>query len=279
LLAVAVCLIGASSAHGQVSLTRVSTDPYANASSQHQTQVEPDTFGWGSTLVATFQSGRFIDGGASNVGWATSTNGGTSWPNGFLPGTTTLASPAGPYDRLTDPSVAYDVKHGVWLIGTLALNSPSLVGAAVLISRSNDGGLTWGNPVVASSATGSHDYDKDWVACDNTASSPHSGNCYLEWDDFGQGDNILMSTSWDGGAPGGPPQQTAGADAGLGGQPVVQPNGTVIVPIANDNIDAILAFHSSDGGATWSQAQTVATAPAHPAGGGLRTDPLPSAEI
>jgi hypothetical protein len=248
-------------------------------SSQHETQVEPDTFAFGSTMVSTFQTGRFEDGGASNAGWATTTNGGSTWSSGFLPGTTTFSTPAGAYDRVTDPVVAYDAEHGVWLIATVALVGPSLQGAAVLINRSVDGGVTWSNPVVAASAQGSSDYDKEWVACDNTSSSPHYGNCYLQWDDFGDENRILMSTSTDGGGTWGAPQQTAAADVGIGGQPVVQPNGRVIVPMASADETAILAFHSNDGGASWSAAQVVATAPSHTAGGGLRTSPLPSAEI
>jgi hypothetical protein len=260
-------------------LTQVSSDPYTNTSSQHQTQVEPDTFAWGSTLVATFQSGRFTDGGASNTGWATTTDGGVTWSHGFLPGTTTLASPAGSFDRVSDPSVAYDAKHGRWLIASLALAASDTNGAAILVSRSADGGLTWSNPVIASSATSGSDFDKEWIACDDTASSPHYGNCYLEWDDFGNGSLIQMSTSTDGGATWGPAQQTAGSDAGIGGQPVVRPDGTVIVPIASDSQDAIRAFHSSDGGSSWSAAVTVAPVSAHTVDGGMRTSALPSAEV
>ena len=72
---------------------QVSRDPYRNASSQHQTQVEPDSFGFGSTEVTTFQSGRFVDGGASNIGWATTTDAGLTWKSGFLPGLTMFGAP------------------------------------------------------------------------------------------------------------------------------------------------------------------------------------------
>jgi hypothetical protein len=41
--------------------------------------VEPDTFAFGSTVVGAFQVGRFYDGGSSNIGWATSANGGSTW--------------------------------------------------------------------------------------------------------------------------------------------------------------------------------------------------------
>src|SRR2546421_12985058 len=99
-------------------LTRISTDPYTNPTSNHKTQVEPDTFAFGNTIVSTFQSGRFFDGGASNIGFATSTDGGQTWTHGFLPGTTIFATPPGParYHRVSDPSVAYDARHKVWII-------------------------------------------------------------------------------------------------------------------------------------------------------------------
>src|SRR5437762_13011239 len=82
-------------AFANVPITRLSTDPYTNTSSQHQTEVEPDTFSWGGTIVAAFQVGRFTDGGSSNIGWATSTDQGAIWLNGFLPGTTIYATPPG----------------------------------------------------------------------------------------------------------------------------------------------------------------------------------------
>ncbi|HEV8420358.1 MAG TPA: exo-alpha-sialidase, partial [Actinomycetota bacterium] len=37
---------------------QISEDPYTDAGAQHKTQVEPDTFAFGSTIVATFQTGR-----------------------------------------------------------------------------------------------------------------------------------------------------------------------------------------------------------------------------
>src|ERR1700687_959428 len=70
-----------------VQLKQLSSDPYTNSSSQHKTEVEPDTYSYGSTIVTAFQAGRFYSGGgSSNIGWATSTNSGSSWTNGFLSG-------------------------------------------------------------------------------------------------------------------------------------------------------------------------------------------------
>ncbi len=120
-------------------------DKYRNTTSQHATNVEPDSFAWGNTIVSAYQVGRFNNGGGSNVGFATSTDGGQTWRKGGLPGTTVHATP-GPWARVSDPVVAYDPEHDVWMIGTLGINA-SAIGAAVLTSRSTDGGLTWQPPV------------------------------------------------------------------------------------------------------------------------------------
>jgi hypothetical protein len=90
-------------AFAQVTLLQLSSDPYTNSTSQHKTEVEPDTFASGSTFVSAFQVGRFFDGGASNIGFATSTNGGSNFTNGFLPLSTVFATPAGTYPRASDP--------------------------------------------------------------------------------------------------------------------------------------------------------------------------------
>src|SRR5207248_10350669 len=158
-----------------VTLLKISTDPYTNTTSQHKTQVEPDTYSNGSTIVSAFQSGRFFDGGSSNIGWATSTDNGTTWKHGFLPSTTVFATPPGKYARISDPSVAYDAKHKVWIISSLGLTGAGVPPVDVIVNRSTNGGLTWSAPV-AVDANG-HFFDKNWSVCDDTASSPFYGNC------------------------------------------------------------------------------------------------------
>lgn len=277
-LAAAAALVPATA---QAALSSVATDPFTNASSQHATIVEPDTFGFGSTIVAAGQSGRFFNGGASGIAFATSSDNGTSWTSGVLPNLT-VHNGNEAYTRTTDPSVAYDPKHGVWMVSSLPLLDDALgnpAGVGVLVSRSTDGGLTWGNPVPVATATGRADFDKNWTACDTTASSPYYGNCYTTFDDYGDGDRIKMSTSTDGGLTWGPARNTADNATGLGGQPVVRPNGTVVVPAANANESAIIAFTSTDGGASWSATTTVSTVANHTEAGNLRSGPLPSAEI
>ena len=267
--------VGATPVVANVAVTRISTDPFTNSTSQHATEVEPDTFSNGNTIVSTFQVGRFFDGGSSDIGFSTSTDGGSTWTRGFLPGTTPFSTPTGPFARVSDASVAFDARHNVWLISSLPLNSTP-TGAGVIVNRSTDGGLTWSNPVVVNSDTGT---DKNWTVCDNTPTSPFFGNCYTEWDLNSAGNLIQMSTSTDGGLTWGPKKATASGQAGLGGQPLVQPNGMVIVPIDNANETAVGAFRSTDGGASWTDVTTIALIRHHTEAGNLRSPALPTAEI
>src|SRR5438309_6626448 len=156
-------------------------------------------------------------------------DGGKTFTSGFLPDTTFHSTPANlTYERVSDPSVAFDAKANVWMISYLGIPA-ALVPVDVLASRSIDGGLTWGNPVVITADRQFN--DKNWSVCDNTASSPHYGNCYTEFDDASLSDLEQMSTSSDGGVTWGAPLATAQHLHGIGGQPLVQPNGTVIVPV------------------------------------------------
>ena len=258
----------------------ISSDPFTQAScaasntTNHHTEVEPDSFSNGATIVAAFQVGRIYDGGACAIGFATSTNNGATWTSGLLPGLTKYTG--GTFDRATDPAVAFDAKHNVWMISSLVLTEAGGVkGVAVYTSRSTDGGLTWGAPALTENTSSSP--DKNWIVCDNTASSPFYGHCYTEWDDNGAGNLLQMSTSTNAGLTWGA-AQTNGSGV-IGGQPVVRPDGTVIVPIDNANETALGAFNSTNGGASWSAVTTITTIKHHTVAGSLREGPLPSAEI
>src|SRR6266581_7377578 len=225
LLAAALAAVLAAAAPAlaaQPGITQVSADPYTPATAptgEHATEVEPDTFAFGSTLVSAFQTGRVFNGGATDIGWATSSDGGASWTHGFLPGTSREAMQPGPFFSVSDPSVAYDARDRVWIISWLGAHFSGGGVVDVMVSRSTDGGLTWGTPVTIA-APGVF-YDKNWTACDNTAASPFYGHCYTEFDNASSGDLELMSTSADGGLSWGPPTPTADNIHGLGGQPVV----------------------------------------------------------
>ncbi len=268
-LALAVLLASPFVASASPTLQRLSTDPFHNSTSQHRTEVEPDIVSSGSTLVGAFQVGRVAAGGAADIGWATSRDGGSTWTHGFLPGLTTFEG-GGHNSAVSDPAVAYDPAHGRWLIVSLPISG---AGQSVAVNSSPDG-LHWSKPVQVVTPTG---LDKTWITCDGTSTSAFYGHCYAEWDNAGAGDVVQMSTSTDGGQTWSTPVSPPGAQ-GLAGEPLAQPNGTVVVPFlaAAGTIDA---YRSADGGTTWTAPVVVASAAAHLDPGGFRGGPLPSAGI
>jgi hypothetical protein len=259
----------------------ISRDPYRNPQSQHETQVEPDSFAFGSSVLAVFQSGRIFGGGASNIGFSFSRNRGVTWTRGFLPSTTASSTPAGPWPIVSDPSAAYDAAHGVWLVVSLAVAADQ---SAVLVSRSVDG-VHWDAPVSATVAPtlGPLLLDKEWIACDNGASSPFRGHCYVGYSDF-RTNQVSMQVSADGGVTWGPPTSSSDAPGRAsilgnfspGVQPVVRPDGMVVIPYYDGN--RVAAIRSTDGGVTYSPAAPIAAARYHGVPR-LRVSPLPVAEV
>ena len=277
---IAAAVFPGTAAQAAVPLTEVISDPFTNTSSQHATAVEPDTFADATTntIVSAAQVGRFFDGGASGIGVAASNDGGTTWSPSVLPGITTHNGNGGIFDRVSDPVVAYSAKHDAWLVSSIPLASDLSV-PDVFVSRSTDGGHSWSGPIPVIGGRLAGDFDKNWTVCDNHPTSPFYGNCYTTFDDFADGDRLYVSTSHDGGLTWDLPKQTANRATGLGGQPVVQPNGTVVIPASDAFEFSILAFRSTDGGQTWGRAKRVSRSLSHNVAGDLRTGPLPSAEI
>ena len=246
---------------------RLSRDPYTTADAQHETEVEPDSFTFGRTTVATFQVGRRFDGAATNVSWAVTTNDGATWRSGLLPGLTTASSPPGRNARASDPVVAYDAAHATWLISTLALDGPT---TRLEINRSASGAL-WSAAVTALEERAGEGiaFDKNWLACDNTPSSPFYGRCYLVYTHSADRDMLAVNWSTDGGATWSAPVDI-GARPGVGVFPAIRPTGEVVVVylLQGGGQLAIASSRTADGGATWG---APSASPRSTAAAGFRT--------
>src|SRR4051794_13181260 len=236
------------SADCETIVRRLSVDAFKDPASQHETAVEPDSFAWGSMVVAAFQVGRFKSGASDGIGFATSKNAGRTWTTGMLPGLTVQTRPAGTWIRASDPSIAYDAVHGVWLTATLVLG-PGNESSGMTISRAHDG-VHWTAPVVTATGPG---LDKEWLACDNGSASQFRGRCYLVYTDDDL-HRISLQISDDGGSSWSPPARIAGEL--IGALPVIQPDGTVTVIVGgfpDNNTGTMFAVRSTDGGATFAQ--------------------------
>jgi hypothetical protein len=258
----------------------ISSDTLTGGGAEHATEVEPGAAAWHGTVVAAFQVGRYRGGAAEAIGYAVSRDAGLTWRHGVLPRLTTTTG--GRFLRASDPTVAYDASHRRWLVASLVITAGE---SGIVISGSQDG-RRWGAPTVASligNGPNGIAHDKEWLACDNWASSRFRGRCYLSYSDI-TGRRLVMRTSTDGGrtwSEAVAPPDNAGrrgvdSPAAPGVQPVVLPDGTVVIPFYD--VDGMAAVRSTDGGASLSTQVPVAASSFAPVDG-LRAAPLPSAAI
>jgi hypothetical protein len=218
------------------------------------------------------------------AGYYTSFDGGTTWTNGHI-------SPGG-FTFNGDPAIAFNTKFGVVDYATIASNGGQAAGfatATIQVNTSNDGGLTFGNPVVVALGTGGTRTtvfnDKPYIAVDNNPASAHYGRVYVTNTRFlfnSQGQYlespIQLSFSDDGGKTFSTPQIISGFSTTLCSQPFVSPrnngicnedqfstpvvggDGTLYVAFENGEHaqtpaifrDQYLVVKSTDGGATFS---------------------------
>ena len=254
----------------EVVTREASRDPFENGASAHETEVEPDSAAFGKTVVAVFQVGRIFDGGARAIGYAVSHDSGRTWRRGFLPGLTPRAS---------DPAIAYDRKHKVWLAVSLVFGGG---GSKIAVNRSTDT-KHWGAPVTATATSPEFGQDKEWIACDTWPQSPHYGNCYLSYSDT-IGNQVVAQTSNDGGrtwsglssAPGFPGRESIQGSFAPGVQPLVLPSGRVVIAYYDEG--KMSALLSDDGSATWTTELGIAPA-SYRAHRGLRAAPLPTSAV
>ena len=251
----------------EVLTRRIGLDTTTTSGAQHRAVVEPSAAGDGNTVVAVFQSGRYLDGGAAAIGWATSVDGGLTWQRGVLVDAGT--------ERVSDPVVVHDGVRGVWLAAVLSVLEAE---TRILIYRSTNG-IAWSEPIVAASGVppprASIGLDKEWLACDNRPLSPRRGACYLAYTDVAAG-RIGVRSSADAGATWGAAVTTGpqGGEGPVGAIPTVAPDGTLVVVYATTDLGALEAVYSVDGGTTFAPPVRIATVATRSVL--LRAPPLPS---
>lgn len=211
-------------------------------------------------LVATFQEGRFTNGGAVDCGYAVSRNGGLTWTRALVPKLTTTSG--GPYYRATDPVAAVDLNGHAYLNSIGATNTQFTTGA-VVVSRSTDGGNTFANPVVVYQSPNDRLFpDKNWMAVNTFPGTSTTGRVVVTYSLFANtsvsGAPIMRSFSDNGGLTWSAPAAIAPtARDTQSSQPVFLPGGRLAivywnfnstVPMADDFMQVVV---SNDGGNTF----------------------------
>jgi hypothetical protein len=148
--------------------------------SEPDTLVEPDVAVSpldANIAVAAAHDGRYPDGGAVDISYAWTHDGGHTWHHAPVPGLTT--SVGGVWDRASDPVLAFGPDGSAYLSALVFDNGCA---SGVTVSRSTDGGHTFGAPmVVHRSNSCNYSDDKNFLVIDNGANSPHRGRLYQFW--------------------------------------------------------------------------------------------------
>lgn len=244
---------------------RLGDDPAALPANQRG-QVEPHlvrSLANPQRLLATFQEGRFFDAGGISCGYAISEDGGFTWRRALTPNLTTVTG--GRFNRATD-AVAGAGPQGDLYLQALASAQGAFSLAAVVVSRSTDGGTTWSDPaVVFESSSTTIGPDKNWLAVNDHSGAPHAGRLVSTWTNFLRNASgtaiaspVVAAISDDRGATWSAPIEiTPLSSNNQGTQPVFLPDGSLAVIYitfldANDVTRfSIQCKRSEDGGRTF----------------------------
>jgi hypothetical protein len=220
-----------------------------------------------SNLVAVWQQDRWSSGGAHGLLTGVSENGGRTWtrptPPTFSRCAGGTAANGGDYARASDPWVSFSPNGDAYQI-SLSIEDATVGPSAVLVSKSEDNGHTWG-PVTTLIRDTSPQFfnDKESITADPT----NSQYAYAVWDRLDQvpgvpgapffGPTWFSRTTnggqtWEPARPvfdPGPNSQT------IGNQIVVLPNGDLIdeFDLIAQGLPQVAIIRSTDKGQTWSQ--------------------------
>jgi hypothetical protein len=134
-----------------------------------------------NNIVATWQQDRWSDGGARGLVAGVSKDGGQSWNSVVIP-KLSVCSGNSAYLRASDPWLSFAPNGDLYHISLSANGGITAAGfpnSAILVSKSKNGGTTWGNPIALRTDKGPNVLnDKESLTADPT----NSNYAYAVWD-------------------------------------------------------------------------------------------------
>jgi hypothetical protein len=223
-------------------------------------------------LIGVWQQDRWSDGGAAAQFTGVSFDGGRTWSRTSAPlsrCTGGNAANGGDYPRISDPWVTIAPDGAAYQIAIVfggGSFQPNAFGA-VVVSRSADGGRTWGQATTLISDGSLAFNDKESITADPT----DARFVYATWERVVGNENgpapTWFARTTDGGATWQPARaiyDPGATNSTLNNQIVVLPDGTLVLffsefdTVANQTTVLLRVIRSQDKGATWSPPTTIA---------------------
>ena len=247
---------------------------YSNSEIEPRSAINPTN---PLNIVGEYQQDRWSDGGARGLVASVSHDGGATWSRVVVPGLTKCSG--GIYDRASDPWVSFAPNGDVYAI-SLSFDVFDTHNA-IIVSKSTDGGDTWGSPIELTA------YDMDGLDKESITADPRDPNLvYATWDRIitpggstrasDQGafhsrsykSQTFFARSTDGGRTWGPPTQLfvdTSFSGSIGGIIRVLPDGTLLDGLVTYGNAAwkggpcgsISVLRSSNGGVTWTNKPAI----------------------
>jgi hypothetical protein len=216
--------------------------------------------------IGVWQQDRWSNGGSQGLVTGVTFDGGRTWARSAVPFSRCAggnASNGGDYERASDPWVSFS-PNGVAFQMALGVSGAAQTASSVtsmLVSRSSDGGRTWGPVTTLIRNAGAQFFnDKNAITADST----NPNFVYAVWDrlDTAGGGPTFFARTVDGGNTWEAARaiyNPGAASQTLGNQVVTMPDGTVINLFAqfdpgpnSTTLVSLRIIKSADKGATWS---------------------------
>jgi len=220
---------------------------------------DPGTGNQNETTIGIF-GGNYVCGGWNDdrmgvyhVGFAFSTDGGLNWSDDTI-----MIEPTYPNDG--DPVICIDDSGTVYYFWLSF--SPSYYGD-VFLTKSYDGGVTWGPFICVTPNSPTSLDDKPWVTIDGN-------NIYVSWYDYGATGNLKFTRSTDRGAT-----WSTGVAVGSGGNGTTPFRGTDSTIYVGWGFQDVKLNKSTDMGRTWLGQQTIIPVTWNPGSTSYRINNIP----